>query len=239
MGFLKTVWIPIVVAATALAAIAYVAFRDTPLRLHNAIRREDVKTVKKILDGGMHPDSRQDASYPHPLSFAAYKGNPEIAKLLIDHGADVNLCSEVSANGRRARFWPLNMALDNVTATPGSGKEAVAILLIQNGANVNQPDDPYGGNEIALHNAVCNERLIRLLVSRGGNINAQDRRGETPLHTAIRLGYKDAVPVLLGLGADPNIKTKKGETALDYALRFNRAEIVEKIKVFQAGKTER
>jgi hypothetical protein len=54
-----------------------------------------------------------------------------------------------------------------------------------------------------------------LLKSTGADLNAQDEKGNTPLHCALKSGYYHTVFRLLSLGADPNICNKSGECFLD------------------------
>ena len=54
------------------------------------------------------------------------------------------------------------------------------------------------------------ERLIRA----GANVNAQDNRGETPLHQCALGSNLDLLRLLLANGADPYIKTNYGHNAI-------------------------
>ncbi len=51
----------------------------------------NLEVVKALLAAGVSPDFKPDDNRPTPLAFAARKGDLEIARLLIDKGADVNL----------------------------------------------------------------------------------------------------------------------------------------------------
>ena len=102
-------------------------------------------------------------------------GNVEIARLLIDSGADINSVSK-----------------NKFTATPLQGSVVnksieVGRLLLARGANVNPRNDD-GGNP--LHEAAGDGQIefAKLLLDHGANINAKDDKGNTPL--AIALEYK-------------------------------------------------
>src|SRR5688572_10085978 len=59
---------------------------------------------------------------------------------------------------------------------------------------------------------------LTLLLMAGGDINARDPRGLTPLHEAARWGWNDVVQFLVGNGADLNVKDNRGNTPVDSAL---------------------
>jgi uncharacterized protein len=59
---------------------------------------------------------------------------------------------------------------------------------------------------------------LKLLIKAGGDINAKDPRGLTPLHEAARWGWNDVVQFLVANGADLNAKDNRGNTPVDSAL---------------------
>ncbi len=59
---------------------------------------------------------------------------------------------------------------------------------------------------------------LKLLLQAGGNINAKDARGLTPLHEAARWGWNDVVQFLVANGADLNAKDTRGNTPVESAL---------------------
>ena len=59
--------------------------------------------------------------------------------------------------------------------------------------------------------------VIRLLAEHGAELNAQDKKGRTPLHRATYEGQVDAVEALLAAGADPSIPNKSGKNAFAIA----------------------
>jgi ankyrin repeat protein len=59
---------------------------------------------------------------------------------------------------------------------------------------------------------------LTLLLKAGGDVNARDPRGLTPLHEAARWGWNDVVQFLVGNGADLTAKDNRGNTPVDSAL---------------------
>lgn len=68
--------------------------------------------------------------------------------------------------------------------------------------------------------------VVRILLERGAHVDAQDRRGYTPLMAAAQSGHIAIVRVLLERGADPNSATRSGETALLFAAMFADPDVV-------------
>jgi uncharacterized protein len=59
---------------------------------------------------------------------------------------------------------------------------------------------------------------LKLLINAGGDVNAKDSRGLTPLHEAARWGWNDVVQFLVASGADLTAKDNRGNTPIDSAL---------------------
>lgn len=71
---------------------------------------------------------------------------------------------------------------------------------------------------------------VKKLLSKGSNINARDRRGQTPLHLAAICEHADVADLLLTRGADPTIKDDQHRTPLAYAREYERRGV---ISIFQ------
>jgi ankyrin repeat protein len=65
--------------------------------------------------------------------------------------------------------------------------------------------------------------IVRLLIGRGANVDAQDKGHMTPLHLASYYGKLDIVRALLSHGASVNTKGELGQTALHLVLDGNRS----------------
>ena len=119
-----------------------------------------------------------------PLQQAALFGFTDIAKMLLDAGADVN---SADPTGGRAL---LNAA--------GNGHIDVCKLLLDAGARVDAANDD---GATALHFAAGYGRLdiCQLLLAAGADLHALDAKHRTPLHYAG--GYAEVVTELVAAGA--------------------------------------
>ena len=153
------------------------------------------------------------------LYWASEKGMLAVVEKLIEKGADVNIQNE---DGYTAlmKFWQANVAL---------------ALLEDDNINVNLKNkDGY----TALHKASFLGNLLRMLavvkklIERGADVNAQDKDGRTALMIACQETTKYA-DVALALLEDDNIKVdlvdEYGKTALDYASENRMTEVVKKL----------
>jgi len=90
----------------------------------------------------------------------------------------------------------------------------IAKLLIQKGAIVNNFE---GGEAIILGLNTKHIELAQLSIENGGNFEATDDYGNTPLHIAASSDYIGIVRFLIEKGANINKKNDHGASALDYA----------------------
>ncbi len=110
------------------------------------------------------------------------------------------------------------------------GYVAAMQALLDWGGNVNTPTGPdraMRGIEYRwtpLHYAAAggHRGVVRLLLNRGADVDAQDYLGWTPLHFAAMFGNTIVICELLRFGANRNVLTHGGETPLGVARRFNR-----------------
>jgi len=73
------------------------------------------------------------------------------------------------------------------------------------------------GTPLHLAAAEGHKEIAALLVTKGADVNARDKRGKTPLFGAAALGRKEIAGLLFAKGADLNAKDKVGETPLGWA----------------------
>ena len=149
-----------------------------------------------------------------PLCVAANVGNKDVAKLLLERGAEPN-------NTEAFDRTPPQLA------TICRGKEIVQDLI-------NRQVDPnqitrehYAPLFLASNHG--NEELVRVLLDGGALPNIADSRGHTPLHVAAKNNHIDVVKMLLKGDAEPNRADEHGQTALHWVAkkRACRMEVVQ------------
>jgi hypothetical protein len=137
-------------------------------QLHHCAKNGRTTSVKRLLSiRNINVNVKDDVHGSTPLHYAAVNGHVEIARLLLQNGADVNVKSDDG-------FTPLHDAAFN-------GHVDILHLLVENGADL-EAQDSDGWR--ALHEAVCNVHLpfIQELISRYHvDINARRNDGETAL----------------------------------------------------------
>lgn len=82
-----------------------------------------------------------------------------------------------------------------------SGHFESAKILIENGANVNLPDNE---EVTSLHKSVQYPDIAHMLIKNGANVNAVDYSDDTPLHDAVADNCLETVCMLLYYNADAN-----------------------------------
>lgn len=130
--------------------------------------------------------------------------NKEIATLLLENGANVSAQDCFGCTALHNTFWG-DQAMVTFLLTNGINTEvkadgdygrtalhraikiddqAIATLLLQNGANVNAQDD-FGYTPLHLAVNTVNAMMCTLLLQNGADVNVQDAAGNTPLALAI------------------------------------------------------
>lgn len=155
---------------------------------------ECVPLVQLLLDKGAEVNV-QNSDGGSPLHAVARTDNFNVARLLIEHGADLH------SPGRHGT--PLQ---SNIILWPFPHEE-MAIFLVENGAKPREYC--FGNNDLHLAALRGYANLVQAMITNGADINAVNDYGHTALFYAARHGYRRAADVLVAGGAD---KSTIGET---------------------------
>ncbi|CAM9733023.1 unnamed protein product [Lampetra fluviatilis] len=225
--------------------------------LHIAARKDDTRSAALLLHSGTNgssggstqqqqqPESEHAKSGFTPLHIAAHYGNVNVARLLLECGADPNYMAN---NG----ISPLHVAAKR-------GHSELVTLLLSQGGNI---DARTRDGLTPLHCAARSghDGTLEILLEQGAPILAKTKNGLSPLHMAAQgdhvgcvrgLGARDApvddatldsltalhvaahcghyrsAKLLLELGAEPDARALNGFTPLHIASKKNRARVVE------------
>lgn len=177
-----------------------------------------------------YPDIRSLTFLGLPIMMAAVMMNHyNLVKAILQSGVDPNILHEQSAPqcdllDEFIAAWQLDdQTFEELTElgykTPihiavNSNAFDIVKLLLESGANVNQPDL---GHCTPLHWACVkgNLRMVELLLKYGADPNAKDLAMSTPLHEAVRKNQLAITKLLLQHNARSNIQDLGGTTALE------------------------
>lgn len=223
----------------------------TPLMI--AALRNDYDMVKFLVEKGADVNAKTDSEYKSvvtPLLLSLdyehiefrYDENSSVAEFLINNGADINVTNEDGETplmyaSKLHNIKVVELLIQkgaNINAFNNYGNTAliygvnnleIVKLLVENGADVNF----YKGGSTALISACeySHERnidVIKYLVSKNANINAQDNEGDTALNKTLDTSDEGSIDILdfeianflIEQGADVNIKNKREYTPLIY-----------------------
>lgn len=212
-----------------------------PYPLHDAAMRGSVGLLRQLLDAGADVNQK-DRSGRTPLHYALDGSQCllsekalQMLNMLIASGSDVNQGDQFG-----------DTALHLVACKRGPQIPEVMNNLLKAGAAIEARDK---AGDTPLHKAAIfrSSDSLKVLISLGADLNAENQSGLTPLICAITIVFTqslrelnddsmiaEAVKTLLGAGADVNARTKSGLTALGIALRRGKTEVAGLLKAHGA-----
>jgi quinoprotein dehydrogenase-associated probable ABC transporter substrate-binding protein len=170
--------------------------------LINAVRFGFVDVTTVLLDHKADPN-QTSLSHWTPLMYAAWDDSPEIAALLIKHGARLDAVDDEG-------LTPLAIASQNA-------KIKAAEALVGAGADVNAAVAKGGYTPLMLAALSGSSELTSSLIGHGAKVNAANPGGVTALMIAAANDRRNVVTLLLQSGADVNARSDDGRTALSIA----------------------
>lgn len=127
----------------------------------------DYKLILFLIDCGIELNY-PDKAIQRSLAYALEYKRPDIAKLLIEKGADPNLA------GRRSSLLAHYVTVKDM--------ETVR-FLVENGANINSPNN-IGTPALSFAITNLDYQMIDFLLSRGANPYLKNQKGYSPVDTA-------------------------------------------------------
>ncbi len=176
--------------------------------LNTCIYKGDVEKLKRLLNE--HPEIHPDLV----LTIATQKGQFDVVKYAIDHGADVNVVTG------KTGLTPLMYASIK-------GNFEIVKYLIDKGARVNEKDKT---NCTALIYATMSNStdIAKYLMKRGADVNALNGDQDTPIMWASKHNNFSVVELLLKHGAKKsiNVANKEGVTTAIWAASNNNLKML-------------
>ena len=183
----------------------------------------DTAKVRLLLSKGAKVDARSSLGRTPLLIAATQDGTIEVARLLIEKGADINARDKGGSSV--------------LAQAASSNNVEVASLLIARKAEVNTVDEGgYTPLTIAALNGDRSAAMVRLLLEHGAKVNVKS--GETaevvkngpigigyvtPLHGAAAQSNAESVEALLKAGADVSARDVRKATPLVFAVANDHA----------------
>lgn len=193
----------------------------------NKVYAKDLEGIKKLIAEGADLNVREDFYSMTPLLMACNSNYEEVAKVLIEGGADIHL---KASNGGTALLFAAMRSKEltklllskgaDITARSDNGSGVItnctmgiisgrvdyelAELLLSKGAEIDEVNTTeYYGGYTPLFWAVNdnNQQLVSFLIEHGADVNATANNGKTPLAIATEGGHEAIADLLRSNGA--------------------------------------
>ena len=137
---------------------------------------------------------------------AVLASNFDIAKCLIDNGANINARNDSNST-------PLHISLENDEGNTENSIFSIVKYLIECGAQVNVLDKD---NVQPIHLAAKQgfQKIVQYLIEKGAQMEGTDNTNQTPLIMAVYERYLNVVEYLIGKGANIESRNKNDQTPL-------------------------
>ena len=200
---------------------------ETALML--VVRTGHIDAAEVLINAGADVNARERWAGQTALMWAGAQLQPQMVKLLLANGAEVDARSTVREWTRKVSSEPRPKELAQGGLTPlmfaaRTGCIECAQLLLDAGADINLTD-PYGVTPLVVATLNLQNDFAAYLVEKGADINQWDLYGRTPLYVAIDMmdypppkvpggaetpmtGFQLA-EFLLDRGANPNAQLKQ------------------------------
>lgn len=187
----KPLIVYIITLSALLLAVMKVNVYATPYEdLMKAIENGNLKAAQSALRNGADVNEMgRESPYRTPLMIAADEGKENLAKLLVEYGADVNAKDIV---GDTALMWAAN-----------GGHLNVVEFLVEHGANVNAAATGHicaGSTALIYASEKGHVNVVKYLIKHGANINAKNKNGDTALSIAEKNGHTEVARILREAG---------------------------------------
>jgi ankyrin repeat protein len=210
-----------------------------PTGITDLVQAGDVEGLRAVLAQDPTLASARDRSGVSAIMFALYQNRKDMLELLLAVAPEIDIF-EATSTGRIERVDELlrhNPGLATQWSADGFtplhfacffGQEAIALLLLQHGADVAAVSrNPMQVTPLHSAAATRNLSIARSLLSYGAQPNARQQQGWTALHAAAQHGDRALAELLLKHGADRTLANDDGVTPAALARQRGHAELAE------------
>ena len=223
--------------------VALLLEKGAEFSIHIAAYLGDIDRTKRFIETGVSVDVESGPAKRTPLYLAVKNKHKDVAKLLIDKGANVSsihllyyacwygyrdfvelfIQKGAEANSKNWGESPSHYAV-------WGGHADILELLLAKGADANAKDT--GGWSLLHYTAGSGSMdMTKILLDKDVDVNAKENEcGQTPLHRAAEEGHIAVAELLIANGADLNAKDNQSRTSLWLAKDKGHTEIVELLK---------
>lgn len=187
----------------------------------------EIDIIKELIDLGapVNVDWGVNGNYTHtPLGMATRLMLPDVAKLLIENGAKMNLSRNNGQIGLHDAIFYWNRVVPRKEYSP-----ELLNYLLENGGDTKHKD--LNGNTPFEYAAIEGvHTALKILWDDEYDVNQTNMDGMTLLHRTVIRGYLDNVEFLISKGFDINVQDNYKNTPLFYAYKYGHKKIAELIK---------
>ena len=179
----------------------------------------NTSVIKILLEKGV--DVNERGIYGESaLHWAAVKGNTEAVRLLLEGGADVTLRANAPVLDLDAQAGNFPDAIERALINLQKFEEQRLAQLAGRSLQIGVVSRlAFAEGDTPLHSAAQwgDSTIVKMLLSNGADVDAENNFGQRPLHYACVFRHKEIVKILLDSRADIEVKDKNGHTPLGLA----------------------
>lgn len=193
--------------------------------LYAAVFEGHDEIISLLLESGANINECDGVDGEGPLHFAARMDRTALVRLLVEHGADVNVHDSGGVTPLiKALLWQ---------------RQDIACYLIKKGADIHTISrNPIESAPLIVAARQCQLDMVKLLVEKGVDVNVRDCMGCTPLMLAAAQSkdsadarrYAPIVQFLIEHGADVNARDDDGGSVLFHAAKSPRNAVTRLLK---------
>jgi len=187
---LKFKWIALAMVLAAALALGPALWAD---EIHEAAKRGDLEKVRSLVAADPALVAAQDRGGETPLHWAAFSGNLDLVRFLLDKGAEVDVKT--------------NRGLTPLAFITAQGRTQAAGLLIERGADVNSRNS-FDMTPLIIGVEQGAVEFVKTLIAAGADVGVESRIG-TALHRAAFKGQTELIQVLLEAGAKTEVMSRR------------------------------